>query len=364
MMPRSYRIVGSIMSERPTNRVKVLRRERNWSQQELASSSRLSRAEISAIETNRLVPSVTAALRLSEAFGCAVEELFALPRSDQDRQRWAGNHPRRTRFWRSQFGDATVLYPTEATPIGALPHDGVAHDDRLEIVNDTSPSETLVVSGCDPAVGLLAAEYSRQTGFRLLPLGRGSRKGLELLEEKVVHIAGLHLTDENGRPDNQRSVQERLGSDFRLLHLASWEEGLAFSAELDIHSPAQAALAPIAWAVREEGSGARACLDRILRDSGRDQATDRQTMDHRTTAEAIRSGSAQAGICVQLAAEEAGLSFLKVQLESYDLCYPAEMEGDPRFIALLRVVRSVRFRRLISDLPGYDARLTGEKRPA
>ncbi|MEX0789509.1 MAG: helix-turn-helix domain-containing protein, partial [Actinomycetota bacterium] len=198
------------MSGIPTNRVKVLRTERNWSQQDLASASHLSRAEISAIETNRLVPSVTAALRLSEAFGCAVEELFSLPRPGGDRQRWAGNHPGRTRFWRSQFGDATVLYPTEATPVGTLPHDGVANDDRLEIVNDTSPSETLVVSGCDPAVGLLAAEYSRQTGFRLLPLGRGSRKGLDLLEDNVVHIAGLHLTDEHGRPDNERPVRERL----------------------------------------------------------------------------------------------------------------------------------------------------------
>lgn len=351
------------MSSPPTNRVSLLRQQRSWSQQHLASISHLSRAEISAIETGRVVPSVTAALRLAEAFGCAIEELFALAQS-QRHQRWAGSHTSRTRFWRSQFGDVTVLYPTEATPIGSLPHDGIAQGERLEILSDAKPSETLVVSGCDPAVGLLAAEYARQTGFRLLPLGRGSRKGLELLEEGVVHLAGIHLTDQDGRPDNHRSVQDRLGTNFRLLHLTRWEEGLAFSSHLGFRSPSQAAVAPIAWAVREEGSGARACLDRMLRDSGERRGTDRKTTDHRTTADAIRSGSAQAGICVQLAAEEAGLSFLKVQQESYDLCYPAELKTDPRFVALLRVVRSARFRRLISDLPGYDAELTGEKRSA
>lgn len=352
------------MSDAPTNRVKSLRHERGWSQQQLAAASKLSRAEISAIETSRVVPSITAALRLSEAFGCTVEELFSLPHLEGQRERWAGAHPSPTRFWRSQFGDATVLYPAEATPIGALPHDGVAVGDRLEILNDAKASETLVISGCDPAVGLLAAEYARQTGFRLLPLGRGSQKGLELLEEQVVHLAGLHLTDEEGRPDNHRSVRDRLGPNFRLLHLAKWQEGLAFSADLDLRSPAQAARSPIVWAVREEGSGARACLDRMLRDSRQRKGPDRKTTDHRTTADAIRSGSAQAGICVQLAAEEAGLSFLRVQEESYDLCYPVELETDPRFAALLRVVRSARFRRLISDLPGYDARLTGEQRTA
>ena len=37
-------------------------------------------------------------------------------------------------------------------------------------------------------------------------------------------------------------------------------------------------------------------------------------------------------------------------------------DGDPRIGALVRVVRSAEYRRLLADLPGYDARRAGETR--
>jgi DNA-binding XRE family transcriptional regulator len=44
------------------NRVRPYRESRGWSQAELARRAGISRAAVSAIEVNRLVPSVTAAL--------------------------------------------------------------------------------------------------------------------------------------------------------------------------------------------------------------------------------------------------------------------------------------------------------------
>ena len=82
--------------------------------------------------------------------------------------------------------------------------------------------------------------------------------------------------------------------------------------------------------------------------------------DHRGVAEAIRSGWADAGVCLRLASEEAGLDFLAVRQESYDLCFPAQLQGDPRIQALLDVVRSAAYRRALSELPGYDSAETGE----
>jgi molybdate-binding protein len=76
-------------------------------------------------------------------------------------------------------------------------------------------------------------------------------------------------------------------------------------------------------------------------------------------AEAVRAGWADAGICVQLASSEAGLTFLPVQVEAYELCVPNAMLDDQRVQALVKVVRSSEYRRLLGSLPGYDTVETG-----
>ena len=60
------------------------------------------------------------------------------------------------------------------------------------------------------------------------------------------------------------------------------------------------------------------------------------------------------------AAREAGLRFLPVRTESLDLCFPAAMERVPRLQALIHLIRSRSYRRLVDELPGYDAQPTGE----
>jgi putative molybdopterin biosynthesis protein len=115
--------------------------------------------------------------------------------------------------------------------------------------------------------------------------------------------------------------------------------------------------ARLRWVGREPGSAARACLDELRpnRPSPR-----RLARDHRGVAEAVRCGWADAGVCHRLAAEEAGLQFFGVREELFDLCYPASSAGDPRLAALIRVVRSASYRRLLGEIPGYATGQTGE----
>jgi molybdate-binding protein len=82
--------------------------------------------------------------------------------------------------------------------------------------------------------------------------------------------------------------------------------------------------------------------------------------DHRGVAEAIRSGCADAGVCLRLVSDEAGLDFLTVREEAYDLCFPTQWENDPRIQALLDAVRSVAYRTALGELPGYNTAETGE----
>ncbi|AXB77917.1 helix-turn-helix transcriptional regulator [Novosphingobium sp. P6W] len=58
------------------NRLKVLRAERGWSQQDLAMRLEVSRQSVNAIETGRYDPSLPLAFRIADLFGMAIEDIF------------------------------------------------------------------------------------------------------------------------------------------------------------------------------------------------------------------------------------------------------------------------------------------------
>jgi molybdate-binding protein/DNA-binding XRE family transcriptional regulator len=346
-----------IMATAIHNRVQEYRTARAWSQEELARRTGLSRAAISAIETDRVVPSTAAALALAQTFGCSVEDLFSLTKSARrGGPRWAWQ-PTTTPncFWQAAVGDETRLYPVERTYVGTLLPDGIAQTSGYQFHAQAYPEQTLVLAGCDPAVGLLGAELARGSDTRLVPFIRSSRHALQLLRDGLVHVAGLHLQDDHAPDGNERAVRELLGPGYTLLRLSSWQEGLAVDPSLDIKSIREAVAANLRWVGREPGSGARRCLDALFKDyHPLPKGYQHLARDHTGVAETIRTGWAQAGICVRLSAAEAGLDFLVVREEDYDLCYRTDMEHDPRLQALIRVVRSRAFRRSVAELPGYD----------
>ena len=61
-----------------TNRVKELRILRNWTQEQLAEATGVSRQSINSIERNRYVPSLLLALQFARVFGCPTDEVFKL----------------------------------------------------------------------------------------------------------------------------------------------------------------------------------------------------------------------------------------------------------------------------------------------
>jgi len=58
------------------NRLRVLRAERGWSQQELASRLEVSRQSVNAIETGKYDPSLPLAFRIADVFELAIEDIF------------------------------------------------------------------------------------------------------------------------------------------------------------------------------------------------------------------------------------------------------------------------------------------------
>ena len=57
-------------------RLKVLRAERDWSQQDLADRLEVSRQSVNAIETGKYDPSLPLAFRIADLFGLPIEAIF------------------------------------------------------------------------------------------------------------------------------------------------------------------------------------------------------------------------------------------------------------------------------------------------
>jgi len=61
-----------------TNRVRELRLERGWTQQQLAEAAGVCRQSINSIECNRYVPSLPLALVFARLFGLPTDSIFTL----------------------------------------------------------------------------------------------------------------------------------------------------------------------------------------------------------------------------------------------------------------------------------------------
>jgi molybdate-binding protein len=296
-------------------------------------------------------------MALASALGATVEELFGSPPETRAEPQWASPPAQLpSRCWHARIGQKTWLYPAQCVSAGNLEHDGVFGTTGLKVTSTWAPGDTLMVACCDPAATLLAAQFQRLTPYRLLVVPASSREALTYLNEGRVHVAGIHFGASSEPQENATSVVELLSGEHSLLRIATWQEGLAVSTQVPARSASGLLRCKLKWVGREYGSGARRCLEELLGDRPFPR---RLARDHRGVAEAVRCGWAQVGVCVRLACEEAGLRFLPLRDETYDLCFPAASDSDPRIQALVRVVRSESYRRLLADLPGYNTAETG-----
>lgn len=58
------------------NRIKVLRAEKNWTQEDLASKVGISRQAVISIERYKYTPSLELAFKIAETFGVSINEVF------------------------------------------------------------------------------------------------------------------------------------------------------------------------------------------------------------------------------------------------------------------------------------------------
>lgn len=336
------------------NRVRRARLAAGFTQAQLAARAEISRTAVTAIEGDRLVPSVQVALAIARVLNLDVERLFGAEQP-QEVLDWAWSPP--SLPWRAYIAESRGCFhkvPVEDIHAAAWPHDVFTSDALLNSHTADLARRTLVVATCDPAASLWASMCWRQTGIRVVPVVRSSRVALDLLAAGKVHAAGIHVGDGAADHGNTTLAASRLSAPFALVRTADWTEGIAVGADVRRSSVTQLRKKSVRWVGRAIGSGARQCLDDLL---GPRRTYGSMAGDHRGVAELIAAGAGDAGICVELAAAERGHRFIALRQEHHDLCVPVDLLDDPRVRALIRVLRSPEYRAVIADLPGYS---TGE----
>jgi molybdate-binding protein/DNA-binding XRE family transcriptional regulator len=341
------------------NRVRALREAREWSQAELAERTELSRAGISAIESQRLVPSVEAAIAIAAVFECRVEDVFHRPTASRTAECSWAEAPTvfPLRYWTAEIEKQTWAFAVNHSTDGPTRHDGIALESTSGLLASADAAKTLVVATCDPAAHLLADEYQRQTGMRMVVLRRSSGEALELLKRKAVHAAGVHYAEAGDPRTNAKAAASVIEEKTRLLHMCNWEEGLALGSRRRIGSVRQAIARPNRWIGRLATAASRRYQDEVL---GTKRVPSHSASDHRGVAHAVRDDWADVGVCLRYTSVESQLKFLSLGFDRYDLCFRDADASEYRLRELLKVVRSPSYRSLLADLPGYDASETGE----
>ncbi len=236
-----------------------------------------------------------------------------------------------------------------------------------EIILPESPRlPTIVFSGShDLAFELLARQSRQGTNVLILPVG--SLDGLVALRQGLCVISGCHLLDASGEynlPFVRHLFPDR---PMQLVTLAHREQGLMFlpGNPKQIRSLGDLARPGMVFVNRQKGSGTRLWLDGELRRLGvptdRIKGYDREVRLHTECARFVLTGEADAAIGLHAAASQAGLDFISLFHERYDLVFPREQAG--LLLPLLDALQTSAFRRGVEGLSGYDTAHTGEPIP-
>lgn len=352
------------------NRIRQTRLALGLDQQELARVAGVSRQTIGSIESGRSDPSTAVALALASALEQSVEELFSLEPATGLRVQPAvpllPAVPGSRRVVLASFGDRWVAH--------ALPADGLSTSaDGLLPPRSTralplrpleSLRTTVVVTGCDPALALLAAHLAeRRAGVRLVWLQAASTAAFGALARGEAHLANAHLFDEGSREYNVPFVRALLpGRAALVVNLARWREGLAVAKANPhgIRGVQDLGRRGLRVATREPGAGARRLLDRLLEKHGVGEIDGTVLRSHAAVAQAVALGAVDAGVTTESAALAAGLRFLPLAEERSDLVLPLEFSREPRGARLLETLASAAFRRDLGAIAAYEARQCGE----
>jgi putative molybdopterin biosynthesis protein len=214
----------------------------------------------------------------------------------------------------------------------------------------------------------------RESGSGLASLSEGTMSGVDrLLRGEViataVHFHGAAVSANAAGDSNVAAVRSMPGlHDAVLVGMTRREQGLLLAPgnPKRLHSLSDVLSTGARMAVRQTGAGAQMLLEQLLARTGASpkdlRRLDPPCLTGPDLAAAVRAGNADCGIATRAAARSAGLDFVPLVWESFDLLTRQRSFFRPSMQALLVFFRDKRLAQRASELTGYDPAPAGQIR--
>ena len=329
------------------DRVRGLRLERGLTQVQLAELAGVSRQLVGAVEADRHLPRVDAAVRLAAALSTTVEELLA-----PEMREVVGvlEDPAEGALVRiGRVGDRLVCIPAAGSGEGWATADAQVHGGAVHLFD--VERQAVIVAGCDPIIGLASRLLEATSGPRVVPVATSSTAAAEVLAAGRSHAVTVHGAD--GRVSDPPVPVRRW-------HIARWQVGLAAPADLPTGWVAEALAGRLPVVQREAGAGSQAAFERA-RNSG--DAADRTVEGPRVSGHAEAAWRAATDRMVAVTMEPAalanGLAFHPLEEHLSQLWVSPDHADNALLHAFMDEVTGERVHRRLAAIGGYDLTDTG-----
>lgn len=226
----------------------------------------------------------------------------------------------------------------------------------------------LIVGGSQDAL----LEWSlRESGSGLATLVEGTESGVGRVLRGEAIAAAIHFHTENDVRDTGEDANVSAVRALATLHDAVLvgfvrrEQGLLLQPgnPKNLTSIAGVLASGATMAVRQPGAGAQMLLDALLKQHGAKpkdlRRLDPPCLTGPDLAAAIRAGEADCGIATRAAAKAAGLDFVPMLWENFDLVMHQRDYFKPSLQALMSFMSKPLLKQRAKDLTGYDTAPAG-----
>jgi excisionase family DNA binding protein len=273
----------------------------------------------------------------------------------------------------------------ELVTSGAIPCSKVAgkwlfprHELDLWVLSGLTRPAGMIAADPPPIVGGsqddLLEWTLRESGSGLASLTEGTARGVDRLQRGEVIAAAVHfhseaIPDDSAGDANIAAVRAMPGlHDAVLVGLIRREQGLVLAPgnPKQLRSLSDVLSSGAQMAVRQPGAGAQMLLDVLLTRAGAGPKALRRLEPPCLTgpdlAAAVRTGKADCGIATRAAAKSAGLDFIPLLSENFDLLMRQRSYFRPQVQALIGFLGQKRLKQRAAELTGYDLAPAGKIR--
>lgn len=328
--------------------VRRLRLERGWTQARLAELAGVSRQLVGAVEAERHLPRVDAAVALARVLGVQVEELLVTPPAEEVVGVTAP--PREGALVRTvTVGERLVCVPSAGSGADWARADAIVRDGRVERFEPAR--DAALIAGCDPAIATVAGLLD-SSGGGIVPVLTSSRAAAAALAAGRVHAAIVHGRDHDAHLAPAGS---------RRWWVARWQVGLAAPVDAPGGWVAAALAGRVPVAQREPGAGSQAAFERAVAAAGRiapahipgpvvgshEEAASRAAID------------GMIAVTIEPAALAAGLVFHPLEVHASQLWATSASLDTAAVRRFLDELVGARLRRRLERVGGYDLSQVG-----